>query len=165
MFVATPYSSHLNLIIRMFFHFKSRFYLFKIMLDHKKGRSYTRMILTGSNDVYNTICSIYTVPTNEIGTLYIFRPLLTRRLMALRIFSFYFLISNLVAVILRFLEGGSKQNWEQEKSTTSPPPLYVHFPTPWNWRHVYHFRRAKVGAVAVLFLWRYQKRSLFFKNH
>jgi hypothetical protein len=34
--------------------------------------------------------------------------LLTRRLMALRVFSFYLLISNLVAVILRFLEGGSE---------------------------------------------------------
>jgi|688.fasta_scaffold806268_1 hypothetical protein len=99
-----------------------------------------------------------TVPTNEIGTVYQFRPLLTRRLIALRVFIFYFLISNLVAVILRFLEGGSKQNWEHEKNTS---PLYVHFPTPWNWRHVYQFRRAKVGAVAVLFLWRYPKRALF----
>jgi hypothetical protein len=45
---------------------------------------------------------IGTVPTGEIGTVYQFLALL---LMALRDFSFYFLISNLVAVVLRFLEG------------------------------------------------------------
>ncbi len=46
----------------------------------------------------NSTCCAHTVPTNEIGTVYQFRPLLTRRLTALRVFSFYFLISNLVAV-------------------------------------------------------------------
>jgi hypothetical protein len=34
--------------------------------------------------------------------------------------SLYFLFSNLDAVILRFLEGGSKQNWEQEKKYATP---------------------------------------------
>jgi hypothetical protein len=76
-------------------------------------------------------------------------------------FSFYFLISNLVAVILSFLEGDLKQNWDYEKNA---PPLYLHFPAPWNWRQLYQFRQAKVGAVAVLFLWRCKKRDLFFTN-
>jgi hypothetical protein len=55
--------------------------------------------------------------------------------MALRVFSFYFLISNLDAVILRFLEGVRNKTGNKKKNT---PHLYVHFPTPWNWRHVYH---------------------------
>jgi hypothetical protein len=33
--------------------------------------------------------SVYTVPTNENGTVYQFSPLLTRRLMALRVNCFY----------------------------------------------------------------------------
>jgi hypothetical protein len=47
--------------------------------------------------------------------------------MALRVFSFYFKISILVAVILRFLEGGSKQNWEHEKKIC-PPFMYISLP-------------------------------------
>jgi hypothetical protein len=89
-------------------------------------------------------------------------PLLTRRLTALRVFIFYFLISNLVAVILRFLEGGFETKLGTWKKYA--PPLYVHFPTPWNWRHVHQFRRVKVGAVAVLFLWLYQKKGPVLKN-
>ena len=43
--------------------------------------------------------------------------------------------------------------------------LYVHFPTPWNWHHVYHIPRAKVGAVAVLFYGATKKRPCFLKNN
>jgi hypothetical protein len=67
-----------------------------------------------------------TVPTGEIFRVYHFRPLLAWRLMALRVLSFYFLISNLVAVVLRFLEG-LKQIGYMKKNA---PLLYVHFPAP-----------------------------------
>jgi hypothetical protein len=42
----------------------------------------------------------HTVPTGEVGTQYQLRPVFTWRLMALRNFSLYFFISNLVAVVL-----------------------------------------------------------------
>jgi hypothetical protein len=54
-------------------------------------------------------------------------PLLAWRLMALRELSFYFLISNLVAVMLRFMEGRVKTKRVTEKKC--PIPLST-FPCP-----------------------------------
>jgi hypothetical protein len=54
--------------------------------------------------------------------------LLEWRLMVLGDLSFYFLIKNVVAVMLRFLEGGLKQNFLHKNW----PPIFLHFRFPWN---------------------------------
>ncbi len=94
-----------------------------------------------------------TVPTNEIGTVYQFWPILTRRLMALRVFSFYFLISKLVAVILRLLEGGG-----------GPPPpfMYISLP-PGTGAMCTNFAKRKFGQLPCFSYGATKKRALFKK--
>jgi hypothetical protein len=102
-----------------------------------------------------------TVPNGEMFRVYHFRPLLAWRLMALRVLSFYFLISNLVAVVLRFFEG-LKQNWLHEKKCatplcTFPCPLELASTVPISPSESWGSFRAFLMALP-------KKKALFFLN-
>jgi hypothetical protein len=88
-------------------------------------------------------------------------PLLAWRLMALRDLSFYFLISNLVAVMLRFLEGRVKT----KRVTGKKCPIilvfvYISLP-PGTGAKSQSFAERKLGRLSYIPYGASKKRALF----
>jgi hypothetical protein len=81
--------------------------------------------------------------------------------MALQDFSFYFLISNLVAVVLSFSEGGSKHNWEHKKCAI---PLFT-FLYPLELAPTVPISPSESWGGCRAFLMALQKKDLVLKNH
>ncbi len=101
-----------------------------------------------------------TVYTGEIDTVYQFLPLLAWRLMALRDFSFYFLISNLVAVVLRFLEE-VKKNITGNIKNMRHPFMYISLP-PGIGANCTNFAERKLGQLPCFSYGTAKKGPVFF---
>ncbi len=95
---------------------------------------------------------------------YQFRPLLTRHRMALRVFSFYFFISNLVAVIIRFFFwGGGVETKLGTRLKIRHPFMYISLP-PGTFANCTNFAERKLGQLPCFSYGAAQNRALFFKN-